>query len=187
MNDEHNYYGGIRIAAATAPAIMALAKIEPDRSASPLPRPANQFIIDRDACVFVVPIDGIVLLRRAVEDGMRLARADAVVVRWRKGEQGRDLIADVAIRARSEVTWKDNFRPWLDAATEDLWLIPEAPDEAVWFRLSARGVAGSAIPPFSSHEDRGAGLDRAKAAMLVEITRVLDADPIGTSVCRGAV
>lgn len=187
MNDEHNYYGGIRIAAATAPALMAVAGMQPDNLASPLPRPANQFLIDRNACVFVAPIDGIVLLRRALEDGMRLARVHAVVVRWRKSSRGRDLVTDVAIRAEQDVTWHDSYRPWLGNAGEDLWLVPEAPDEQLCFTLSAAGLMPSVTSPTRDHEDRYAGFDRAKAAMLLEIEKVLDADPIGVSASEDAV
>lgn len=187
VNYKHFDAYGIRIAAATAPALMAVAGLQPDHLASPLPRPLNRFPIDSGGLVFVVPVPGIALLRQAVESGMRMTLVDAVIVRWRPGAEGRDLVTDVAIRSKQGANWHDNFRPWLCATTDDLWLIPESPHDDVWFRLSAKGVTGSSTPPFASDDDRAAGIDRAKSAVLAAITKVLDADTIGSPVSRGAI
>ena len=187
MTDELQFYGEIRIAAATEPALMAVAKIEPDRLAAPVSKAASRLAINRKGFVFIVHLDGIAPLQCVVEDTMRWAHVDAVVVGWRNRDGGRELITDVAVRAGQQVTWHHKFKPWLDAQTKDLWLVPEAPDTETWFKLSEKCVAASASPPFMNRDDRCAGFDRFEAAMLVEIKKVLAADPIGISACAGAI
>jgi len=165
MKTYHNLrnldFEGIRITAATGPALARIAGIAATTEAG--------------SPIIVTPLAGITWKRAVVEIATLKAQADSVIISWQMVLAAPQLSVLVAVRSGGSIVWYDSYRIWLSECV--VWLVPAVHNAGPVFKMTGAGIQ-LGEPPFDRRTDWLTGLSNARNAMLRELLVVISEDPI---------